>query len=620
MNDKVTNGAPLGAIIKVIGVGGGGGNAIKSMMASGITGVEFIAANTDVQALQSNPAPLKIQLGRELTKGLGAGANPEIGRDAALEDKAIIQEVLSGADMVFVTAGMGGGTGTGAAPIIAQVARELGALTLGVVTKPFAFEGRKRKAQCDLGIQGLKASVDTLITIPNQRLLSIAPPNMTMLDSFKLADEVLVNAVRGISDIINVHGHLNVDFADVKKIMSSMGMALMGIGTSSGPNRATEAARAAISSPLLEDVDIEGATGLLINITSSSSITLQEINEACTLIQESAHEDAEVIFGQAFDDSLGEMLRITVIATGFDQANITLPAVDSFRSYPQMSSHQMNPGYGMQQGNPYGNQQPQGHVQNAPQNHMNVQTRMPQTTFSGEARTVPSGVGLQNVPRGTQANTTPQNNMSLGSQAPQRASHDMGQQGYRGNGSVQPMGYEQERLANRMNSQSLQNPLQNPTHAAAQPAATNTLGALSAQTRQTHDARVQSGTTAHSLGNTSPNSQSSAQGNVGANHNAQPRNVFESVASGEPNARTKSEAEELTAWTLQQSRSSHTEAFEAAERSLSGANYSSHEEEDRKATETALSLAEELSNVEIDDTDFETPAFLRRKDDHAKNV
>lgn len=240
------------AIIKVIGVGGGGGNALNTMIESGLSGVEFIAANTDVQALQSNLAPIKIQLGRELTKGLGAGANPEMGRNAALEDKAILQEVLSGSDMVFVTGGMGGGTGTGAAPIIAQVARELGALTVGVVTKPFTFEGKRRKQQSEHGIQALRQSVDTLITIPNQRLLSIAPPEMSMLEGFKLADEVLLNAVKGISDIINIPGRVNVDFADVKTIMSEMGMALMGIGTATGPNRAAEAARSAINSRFLK--------------------------------------------------------------------------------------------------------------------------------------------------------------------------------------------------------------------------------------------------------------------------------------------------------------------------------------------------------------------------------
>lgn len=323
------------AIIKVIGVGGGGGNALNTMIECGLSGVEFIAANTDVQALQANLAPIKVQLGKELTKGLGAGANPETGRNAALEDKAILQEVLSGADMVFVTGGMGGGTGTGAAPIIAQVARELGALTVGVVTKPFTFEGKRRRQQSEHGIQALRQAVDTLITIPNQRLLSIAPPEMSMLEGFKLADEVLLNAVKGISDIINIPGRVNVDFADVKTIMSEMGMALMGIGAASGPNRAAEAARAAINSPLLEDIDIEGATGILINITGTSSMTLHEISEASTLIQEAAHEDANIIFGAVIDEKIGDELRVTVIATGFDQARV---------SYPEQTSSYVNLG------------------------------------------------------------------------------------------------------------------------------------------------------------------------------------------------------------------------------------------------------------------------------------
>lgn len=309
-----------GAIIKVVGIGGGGGNALNTMIESGLSGVEFIAANTDLQALHTNLAPIKIQLGKELTRGLGAGANPETGRNAALEDKAILQEVLSGADMVFVTSGMGGGTGTGAAPIIASIARELGALTVGVVTKPFTFEGKRRKQQSEAGIQALRQSVDTLITIPNQRLLSIAPAEMSMLDGFKLADEVLLNAVKGISDIINIPGRVNVDFADVKTIMSEMGMALMGIGAASGTNRAIEAARAAISSPLLEDIDIEGATGILINITGSADMTLHEISEASTLIQEAAHEDANIIFGAVIDENAGDAIRVTVIATGFDRA------------------------------------------------------------------------------------------------------------------------------------------------------------------------------------------------------------------------------------------------------------------------------------------------------------
>ena len=349
------------AVIKVIGVGGGGGNALNTMIESGLTGVEFIAANTDVQALHANLSPIKIQLGKELTKGLGAGANPETGRNAALEDKAILQDVIHGADMVFVTGGMGGGTGTGAAPIIAQVAREMGALTVGVVTKPFGFEGKRRKQQSELGIQALRQSVDTLITIPNQRLLSIAPQDMSMLDGFKLADEILLNAVKGISDIINIPGRVNVDFADVKTIMSEMGMALMGIGTGSGPNRATEAAKSAINSPLLEEIDIEGATGILINITGTSSMTLHEISEASTLIQEAAHEDANIIFGAVIDENMGEFVRVTVIATGFDQARIAYPDQNftnlvqqgnQFLQSNQSNVQQTKSGHGYPQNNP----------------------------------------------------------------------------------------------------------------------------------------------------------------------------------------------------------------------------------------------------------------------------
>ncbi len=317
MSDLVPQ-AP-GAKIKVVGVGGGGNNAVNTMIRSQLDGVEFISINTDIQALRSSLAQVKIQVGKELTKGLGAGADPDIGRDAALEDRHEIQEALSDADMVFVTAGMGGGTGTGGASIVAQIARELGALTVAVVTKPFDFEGKRRRRHSELGMARLKENVDTLITIPNQRLLQVATPNTTMLDAFKMADEVLLNAVKGISDIINVPGTINVDFADVRTVMSSMGMALMGIGIKSGENRAMEAARQAISSPLLEDIDIEGATGILINITSGPNITLMEVNEACSIIQEAAHEDANIIFGAVIDEKMGDEIRVTVIATGFEQ-------------------------------------------------------------------------------------------------------------------------------------------------------------------------------------------------------------------------------------------------------------------------------------------------------------
>ncbi len=307
----------FGAKIKVVGVGGGGGNAVNTMIKGGLEGVDFIVANTDAQALKASLAPHKIQLGKELTKGLGAGADPDIGRDAALEDRMELQEYLSDADMVFITAGMGGGTGTGAAAVVAQIARELGALTVAVVTKPFAFEGKRRRKHAEHGVARLRECVDTLITIPNQRLLQVATPDLSMLDAFKLADNVLVNAVRGISDIINTPGLINVDFADVKTVMSSMGHALMGIGYGTGAERALSAAKQAISSPLLEDIDIEGATGILINITAGTNVSIMEVNNACMVIQEAAHDDANIIFGAVIDEALGDEIRITVIATGF---------------------------------------------------------------------------------------------------------------------------------------------------------------------------------------------------------------------------------------------------------------------------------------------------------------
>ena len=310
---------PNHAKLKVVGVGGGGGNAINTMIASGLDGVDFIAANTDLQALDSNLAALKIQLGNTLTKGLGAGANPIVGRHAAEEDTAKLQEVLSGADMVFVTAGMGGGTGTGGAPVIAKVAKEAGALTVGVVTKPFPFEGKKRMRQATEGIEELQAAVDTLIIIPNERLLHVAGQATTMLDAFRRVDEVLLNAVQGISDLIVIHGFINVDFADVRTVMSDMGRALMGTGYAAGDRKALEAAQQAISSPLLEDATIDGATGILINITGGPDLTLSEIHEAASLIQEAAHDDANIIFGSVVDANMEDQVRITVIATGFDR-------------------------------------------------------------------------------------------------------------------------------------------------------------------------------------------------------------------------------------------------------------------------------------------------------------
>lgn len=305
-----------GAKIKVIGVGGGGCNAVNTMIRAGLTGVEYVVANTDSQALIANLAPTKIQLGTDLTKGLGAGANPEVGRKAALDDYERLSEVIEGCDMVFITAGMGGGTGTGAAPVIAKLAKELGVLTVGVVTKPFIFEGKKRFRQAEAGIQVLEESVDSLITIPNQRLLYIAGENLSLVDTFKKADEVLLNAVRGISDLINHTGHINADFADVKTVMANKGLSLMGTGTCTGPDRAIKAATEAISSPLLEDITIDGATGIIINITGNESLTMHETNEAVTLIMEAADEDAEIIFGTVIDDSMEDAVKVTVIATG----------------------------------------------------------------------------------------------------------------------------------------------------------------------------------------------------------------------------------------------------------------------------------------------------------------
>jgi cell division protein FtsZ len=307
----------LAAKVKIIGIGGGGNNALNTMISYQLSGVEFIAANTDAQVMAANLAPIKLQLGENLTKGLGAGANPEIGRKAALEDIEKIREALKGADMVFITAGLGGGTGTGGAPVIAEVAREMGALTVAIVTKPFYFEGKKRMKQAEEGLANLKMTADALITIPNQRLLSISGKSMTLLEAFKKADEVLYHAAKGISDIIVGHGIINLDFADVRTVMSETGMALMGTGIATGENRSVEAGQRAISSPLLEDITIEGARGLLINITGGENMTLSEINEATTLIQKEAHEDANVIWGMVVDKTMKEEIRVTVIATGF---------------------------------------------------------------------------------------------------------------------------------------------------------------------------------------------------------------------------------------------------------------------------------------------------------------
>lgn len=320
INIFIDDDPPLtGARIKVIGIGGGGSNAVNRMIEAGIEGIEFLVANTDLQALKRSRAPIKIQLGSRLTKGLGAGADPGVGREAALEDTDKIIEVLEGADMVFVTTGLGGGTGTGAAPIIASLATELDALTVAVVTKPFHFEGRRRMQQAEQGLRELRECVDTVITIPNERLLHTVDRGVSLADSFRVADDVLRQAVQGISDLITVPGLINLDFADVKSIMQGMGMALMGAGRATGENRAIEATQQAISSPLLEEATIQGAKGVLINITGGPDLTLFEVNAASSIIRESADDDANIIFGAVIDETLTDEMKITVIATGFDK-------------------------------------------------------------------------------------------------------------------------------------------------------------------------------------------------------------------------------------------------------------------------------------------------------------
>jgi cell division protein FtsZ len=334
MIELVENPDP-GARIKVVGAGGCGGNAVNHMIAAGLRNVEFISVNTDSQALQNNIAPMRLQIGQTITRGRGTGGNPEIGRKAALEDEERLRELLSDAEMVFVTAGMGGGTGTGSAPVIARIAREAGALTVGVVTKPFQFEGHRRMAQAEEGLRELKLAVDTLITIPNQRLLSITSRNTPLRESFQKADDVLLQAVRGISELVTVHGLINLDFADVRSIMAEMGMAMMGAATAHGENRAVEAAQRAISSPLLEDLSIKGARGLLINITGGPDLSLYEVNEAASLIHEEAHEDANIIFGAVIDEEIADELRVTVIATGFGDLDQRYSAKYSSSGAPQ---------------------------------------------------------------------------------------------------------------------------------------------------------------------------------------------------------------------------------------------------------------------------------------------
>jgi cell division protein FtsZ len=318
---KETGGSYL-AVIKVVGVGGGGTNAVNRMVDSGLRGVEFIAVNTDAQALLMTDADVKIAVGQKVTRGLGAGANPDVGRDAAIESRDQLKEALKGADMVFVTAGEGGGTGTGAAPVIAELARELGALTVGVVTRPFAFEGKKRAEQAEAGIEELAAKVDTLLVIPNDRLLQVVSPSTPIMEAFRVADDVLRQGVQGITDLITVPGLINLDFADVRTVMRNTGTALMGIGAAAGENRAAEAARAAISSPLLE-TSVEGARGLLLNITGPSDLGLFEVDEAAKIVQGAADQNANIIFGAVVDDAMGENVRVTVIATGFERGQTT---------------------------------------------------------------------------------------------------------------------------------------------------------------------------------------------------------------------------------------------------------------------------------------------------------
>jgi cell division protein FtsZ len=377
------------ARIKVIGVGGSGNNAVNTMIEFGLDGVEFIAINTDRQALDANAAPTKLQIGAAVTKGLGAGANPEQGRKSALEDVNRIKELVSGADMVFITAGMGGGTGTGAAPIVAQIAREEGALTVGVVTKPFLFEGRQRSRRADQGLHYLGEHVDTLITIPNQKLFDLGE-DLTFIEAFKRADEVLYQAVRGISDLITQVGIINVDFADVKTVMSNMGRALMGTGCAKGQGRARTAAEMAVTSPLLDNISVDGATGILLNIVGGPDMKMKEIDEAAALIQEQAHEDANIIFGASVDPALGEMVKVTVIATGFDRAVVQEEAPSHSGRLSMTSALPAQV-------------QPQGRVSAPPMRHGRESEPIfvQQTSARGVVRreSVPSSAPVHSVPR-----------------------------------------------------------------------------------------------------------------------------------------------------------------------------------------------------------------------------
>ena len=340
MNFEIEEDMMLGADIRVIGVGGGGGNAVNSMISAGIDGVKFIAANTDLQALAHSLASAKLQFGSKLTKGLGAGANPEVGRKAANEDSTRIAEAIQGADLLFITAGLGGGTGTGAAPVIANIAKEMGILTVGVVTKPFAFEGQRRMRQAEEGLKEMRDNVDTLITIPNMRLLGVVDRKTTLLDSFRMADDILRQAVAGISDLVTVPGLVNVDFADVRTIMSRMGRAVMGVGIGRGDNRAVEAAQRAISSPLLEDGSIDGAQAVLINVTCGPDLSLQEANDAANIVQKEVAVDAQIIWGTVIKPEQQEDIIITVIATGFEQKAIPMPLRPSGRTSTRQLTHQ----------------------------------------------------------------------------------------------------------------------------------------------------------------------------------------------------------------------------------------------------------------------------------------
>jgi cell division protein FtsZ len=399
------------ARIKVIGCGGSGGNAVNTMINFGLEGVEFIVVNTDAQALNGNAAPTKLNIGGAVTRGLGAGADPERGRKAAMEDHQRIKELISGADMVFICAGMGGGTGTGAAPVIAQLAREEGALTVGVVTKPFLFEGRQRSRRAELGLAQLTEHVDTLITIPNQKLLMLGEEDLSFIDAFRKADEVLFQAVKGISDLITQNGIVNVDFADVKTVMNSMGRALMGTGIAKGNNRARLAAEMAISSPLLDDISVDGATGVLINIVGGPDLKMREIQEAASLVQEQAHEDANIIFGASIDEALGENVKVTVIATGFENvermasmnegARLSMPApqtVPSMQYAPHASQHMGHPAHPSQR--PVFQQQP-SFQQQQPQ----ATTRVSETAPAFSSRRIPAPSESRVVPASTRVPT-----------------------------------------------------------------------------------------------------------------------------------------------------------------------------------------------------------------------